>query len=52
MVVKKLIDLPTVLPVDITNVQQEFSQTMYNRHLFWIKKSDVKISNQLKNSRL
>jgi hypothetical protein len=38
MVDKKLIDLPTILPVDITNVQQEFSQTMYNSYLFWIKK--------------
>jgi hypothetical protein len=52
MVVKKLFDLPTVLPVDITNVQQEFSQTMYNRHLFWIKKRRLNNTNQLKFSRL
>lgn len=47
MVVKQLFDLPTVLPVDITNVQQEISQTMYNRYLFWTKKEGVKIYNLL-----
>ena len=47
MVVKQLFDLPTVLPVDITNVQQEISQTMYNHYLFWSKKNDNKITNSL-----
>lgn len=47
MVVKQLFDLPTVLPVDITNVQQEISQTMYNRYLFWNKKINSKITNPL-----
>jgi hypothetical protein len=34
-------DLLTILPVDITNVRQETSQTMYNRYLFWNKKITI-----------